>query len=119
MKINMDRYSTYIWFLIFAGLATGATPFIGDLLLAQNYGTGEIPSFELAKFKAYAGFAAFIENIVCAIWLMTVSNRNIALRVVWTVFGLVYGLWAIAINYLLKIHEELVSGSKASVTKYE
>ena len=109
----MERYAIYIWLLVFAGLATGLTPYLGDLLLAQNYGVNRIPSFELAKFKAYASSIGFVENVVSAIWLMKVANRNNSLRLVWSLFGLVYGLWAIAIYYLIAIYEQLTSGDSA------
>lgn len=90
-------------------------PFVGDLLLARTYGADEVPSFELAKYKMFATSIAYFENIVSAIWLAKVANRNGAFRLVWLLFGLVYGIWAIAIYYLIGIYEKLSSSSSINI----
>ncbi len=104
----MKKYSIYVWALVLVGLASGTIPFASDVFIAQNYGAGEVSKYQIAQLKFYAAFIGFLENIVSAIWLGVVAVENKSSRVSWSLFGLVYGLWAVAIFYLLSIYELLV-----------
>jgi len=108
----MKRYSIFIWLLILAGVASGTIPFVADVLIAKSYGGGEISKFVQAQIKAYAASIAFLENVISAIWLVFATKDTNANRIAWPLFGVVYGLWAIAIFYLLSIHDQLMQNQQ-------
>jgi len=86
--------------------------FLKDLYFVLNQGA-EGPTSAQRILGHYISFILFsIVNIGSSIWLYIESGKAKLKIWIWTVFGLCFGLMAVAIFYLSSIHAHLKQAEK-------
>jgi hypothetical protein len=94
-----------IAFLIFSRVGI----FIKDIFYAYSVGTGEPTLQQTLTFKNISFILFIIVNIGSSIWLYVESQKAKLRKWIWTLFGLLFGLMAVAIFYLSGIYHQIRS----------
>lgn len=106
----MKRYTKFVGLLLALFLIGRIGALIGDLKMLERYGA-EIP-YEVGKVWDGVRLVLFrLSSAGVAIWLFVEARRDDANRWVWALAGLIFGLIALILYYVISIalrhkHEE-------------
>ena len=92
-----------IAFLIFSRVGI----FLKDIFYAYSVGAGEPTLQQTVLFKNISFILVSVVNIGSSIWLYFESRKAELKTWVWTLFGLFFGLMAVAIFYLSGIYNKI------------
>jgi branched-subunit amino acid transport protein len=101
----MKQIHKYIWLLIVLSAIASIMPFVRDIYLARTYGAMDIPFVVKANMEALTAAFFALQNLAAALWLKHVAANDKEGWLAWTAFGLFFGLIAIVIYYLVKLHD--------------
>lgn len=102
---NMKEIQKYIWLLLVMAVIAKTFPFIKDIYLSQTYGTSEAPSLVKRTLEIFSFGLVAMQNIASSLWLRHLAIKNKLSIALWSIFGLFFGLIAVAIFYIAKINE--------------
>ena len=103
----MQGVANFIWLAIILAIIALIFPIIRDTYLANQYGVTEIP-YQVTKqweFISYVFIA--LKNIAAASWLFWLASKDNINKLAWVVFGLFFGLIAVALYYLVRINGKI------------
>ncbi|MEA3559967.1 MAG: hypothetical protein U9R75_12005 [Candidatus Thermoplasmatota archaeon] len=77
---------------------------------AMRNGNWDLSEFFMREYYISLGifFLGFLSRIVIAVWLNMEAKRFGRSRLIWTVFGLIFGLIAAILFYIIEIYNEIV-----------
>jgi len=102
----MNRYEKLALLVVALLLVSKLGAFGRDILLAQTYGAGPLPYEAKRNWELITFLVTSALNIGAGIWLYLDATKEKLNRCVWAVFGLFFGLMAIAIFYLVQIYSQ-------------
>jgi len=103
----MKEVQKFIWLLIVLAIITSLFPLFRDVFLARVYGTADISAYAQANWKMISIGITFFQNIAAALWLRHVAIKSHVSALSWSLFGLIFGLMAIVIFYLVRLNEKI------------
>lgn len=101
-----NKNEKYILLFVILYAAFTLFPLFQEIYLTKMYGP-DIPIIIRSQWKMIFGLIIFLPNIAAAFWLRHLARRESAGTFMWFFFGLVGGLIAVGIFYLISIHEKL------------
>ena len=102
----MKGVSKFIWLaIILASIAT-AFPFFRDVYLANQYGVTEIPHYISKQWQSLSYIFVILKNVAAASWLFWLASKDNVSKLVWVLFGLFFGLIAVALYYLVRLNSK-------------
>ena len=100
----MNRHEKLILLLVAIFTLSLVANFGKEIAEATCFGTAPISPSDKAFLKSVTVLIFGLVNVGAAIWL-GIEARAAALRSwVWALFGLCFGLWAIALFYLVQLY---------------
>ncbi len=87
-----------------------------DIIVAYYFGGEELSLSQRETIRLISLFLASFVNIGASIWLYFESRKEKHKAYVWALFGLFFGLIAVAIYYLVNIYNRL--NTKSGVTDF-
>ena len=101
----MKGIQKYIWLFVFLSVVAATFPLLRDLYLARRFGASELPVTVAENWELLSVFIIAIPNLAAALWLRHIAAKSNVGGWVWGTFGLVSGLLAVALFYLVRINE--------------
>jgi len=101
----MRAIQKYLWLSIILALIAVIFPFLRDVYLARTYGSIDLPEVVRGNWQALSVLFVGLQNIGAAFWLRYLAKKDNSGQVVWVAFGLLFGLIAVGLFYLLRIYE--------------
>lgn len=103
----MKKLELSALFLIILLILINFLSFFGNSLIARLYGPQFIANtnFQLKLITSVRSILTTIVNLVVGIWLFIQARQSKGTPWIWLLFGMVYGLIAAVLFFLLKIHE--------------
>lgn len=101
----MQEVQKYIVLLLVLSVIAYLFPFFRDIYLMNRFG-GEIPYFDKKKWELWTSIIVALQNVGAAVWLWVLAKTNGLSRMVWSLFGLAFGLIAVGIFYLVRLNEK-------------
>ncbi len=101
----MKDIQRYIWLFIILSIVVAAFPLLRDVYLARSFGATELPATVKANWELASVIVFAMPNLAAALWLRHVAGKSNAGNWAWCAFGLVLGLLAVALFYLVRISE--------------
>jgi hypothetical protein len=101
-----NRNKKYILLFVILYAVFMLFPLLQEIYLTKIYGA-DIPIIIRSQWKMLYGLIIFLPNVAAAFWLRHLAKREEAGAFLWFFFGLVGGLVAVGIFYLISIHEKL------------
>jgi uncharacterized membrane-anchored protein len=102
----MEGIHKFIWLLIALAIVSGVLLAIQPYYYAHEYGASDVPQSTVAAWKLVLVLIGAIQNLASALWLRYESKRAQLESLVWPLFGLLFGLFAVGIFYLKAIYEQ-------------
>lgn len=102
----MQEVQKYIVLMVLLGIIAYLFPLFRDFYLVSLYG-GNIPYLEERSWELFTFIVIALQNVVAGIWLWALARKDELNKLVWAVFGLVFGLIAVGIFYLVRLNEKL------------
>lgn len=102
---DVREIQKFIWLLLVLVVIAKVFPFLRDLYLARTYAPGEIPLSVVDNFQFISLGLVALQNVASALWLRYLAFQNGVGTIVWSAFGLLFGLIAVAILYLASMYE--------------
>jgi hypothetical protein len=94
----------FIWLAIFLSIVAFIFPVFRDHYLLGQYGVNEIPYQVTKQWEFISYFFVALKNIAAASWLFWLALKDNVNKLAWVVFGLFFGLIAVALYYLVRIN---------------
>ncbi len=103
----MQGVAKFIWLAIILAIVAFIFPVIRDTYLANQYGVTEIPHQVTKKWELISYVFITLKNIAAASWLFWLASKDNINKLVWVVFGIFFGLIAVALYYLIRINGKI------------
>ena len=103
----MQGVIKFIWLAIFLAIIATVFPLIRDVYLANQYGVTEIPYHIEKQWQSMSYLFVALKNVAASCWLFWLASKNNVNKLAWSIFGLFFGLIAVAIFYLVRINAKL------------
>jgi hypothetical protein len=97
----------FIWLAITLTIISFIFPIIRDTYLANQYGVTEIPYQVTKQWELISYLFIGLKNTAAACWLYWLASKDNAQKSAWVVFGLFFGLIAVALYYLVRINGKI------------
>ena len=81
-------------------------PIFKDIYLLKVYG-GDVPIIVKATWQMLYGVTFLLPQIAAAFWLRYLAKKENTATLLWTLFGLVGGIFAVGLFYLMQINNRL------------
>jgi hypothetical protein len=101
----MKDIRKFVWLLVVLALIAAVFPFLRDLYLARSYGAADLPISVKENWAAVSYLVVGLQNVGAAIWLRHVAKKHDSGQLAWVAFGLLFGLIAVGLYYLVRISE--------------
>ncbi len=106
-KKNMKNVQKYIILLVALSICATLFGLFRDIYLATEYGANGPPIFIKETWKSISIIFVVLSNLGAALWINHVAKERDVNRLIWSVFGLLFGLVAVGIFYAASIYEEI------------
>ncbi len=103
----MKNIQKYILLLVVLAVLAYTFPIVRDIYLAYTYGSGQIPYYVEKNWETVSLLVISIHNVAAAIWLWQLARKYELSKSIWMSFGLLFGLIAVGIFYLVRINDKL------------
>lgn len=102
----MKETQKYVAWIAVLAVVGAVFPFLRDVYLA-NVSWENLTYLDKKYWEMTTSLVLALQNIVAAIWLWVLARRDGLNRVIWTFFGLIFGLLAVGIFYLIRLNEKM------------
>lgn len=103
----MQEVGKFIWLAIFLAVVAIIFPLLRDVYLANQYGSTEIPHTIMKQWEFISYLFVALQNVAAASWLFWLASKNKVSKLTWSLFGLFFGLMAVALYYLIRINGKI------------
>ncbi|USD36181.1 hypothetical protein [Ferrimonas sp. SCSIO 43195] len=103
----MEEVKPFILLAIVLAVAAAVFPLFRDMYLAVEYGVTEIPYTVRKQWESLSILVVSLQNLACCAWLWWVTSKNNDGKLLWSAFGLLFGLVPIAIYYLVRLNDRI------------
>ena len=100
----MKDIQKFVWLLVAFALMAAVFPFLRDVYLARTYGSQELLPDVRASWEFVSYAVIGLQNVGAALWLSHEAKKNSVGQVAWAAFGLLFGLIAVGIFYLVRLN---------------
>ena len=101
----MKDIQKYLWLLVVLALFAVIFPFLRDLYLAKSYGASELPVAVKEYWQVVSVLVVGLQNLGAALWLKYLTKKHQTGQLAWVIFGLLFGLIAVGLYYLIRIND--------------
>ncbi len=102
----MKKYEKLILLIIGMFLLTRIGILLRDIMTVYYFGAEELTYLDSKILGTITSIITSLVNVGCGVWLFVESGRNKLTKWIWSIFGLLFGLFGIAIYYLVAIYNE-------------
>ena len=88
----LENIRKFVWIAIIFAVAVPVFTFLRDVYLASTYGALEIPHDIKKQWESISLLVLGLQNVAAALWLWYEASKNKSGSVVWSLFGLVFGI---------------------------
>ena len=103
----MKNTEKYILIIIALSLISTFIPIARDLYITTNISSVVLTENDKAWWTLWRVGLSALVNVGSAIWLYAESRKNRYSSLVWSLFGLTFGLFAVGLFYLVSINNKL------------
>lgn len=103
----MRSTEKYILIIITLSLISTVVPVAREFYIFTNISSVVLTENDKAWWTLWRVGLSALVNVGSAIWLFSESRKNSYNTVVWTLFGLTFGLFAVGLFYLVRINNIL------------
>ena len=103
----MKDVQKYIILLVVLAVCATAFGLFRDIYLATEYGANGAPRVVKETWQVVSVIFVVLTNIGAALWINHLARGRNINKLIWSVFGLFFGLMAVVIFYVASIYEEI------------
>jgi hypothetical protein len=103
----MKNIEKYVLIIIVLSLIGTVIPIARDLYITTNISNVVLTENDKAIWTLWRVGLAALVNVGSAIWLFSESRKNSSSSLIWSFFGLTFGLFAVGLFYLVCINNKL------------
>ena len=96
----------FLWLAIILAVIEIFFPVFRDFYLAHQFGAMGIPSATIKRWEIISYLFIGLKNVASAGWLFWLASKDNQSKLVWSLVGLIFGLIAVVLYYLVRINEK-------------
>ena len=104
--VCVQGVAKFIWLAIILATIATVFPFFRDVYLANQYGSTDIPYYISKQWQSLSYLFVILKNVAAASWLFWLASKDNVSKLVWVLFGLFFGLIAVALYYLVRLNSK-------------
>lgn len=101
----MNGIIKFIWLAVIFATISAFFPLVRDLYISAQFGSSEAPYLVSKQLESVSLFLVAFKNVAASIWLYWLASKYETKKLPWFVFGMLFGLIAVALFYLVRINE--------------